>query len=65
MKEVSYNITFLVDDDVSDEDISWVCGSAFVQINEPVVPTDDEWNDRTFDVEVVSEKVEIVPNVSV
>lgn len=65
MKEVRYNITFLVDDDVSDEDIAWICGSAYVQISEPEVPTDDVWINRSFDVNVLGDETVVIPNVSV
>ncbi len=62
MKQVTYSITFLVDDEVTDDEISFVCGNAYVQVLEPEVQ--DEGYSYSFDSTIVSEEMQITPGVS-
>jgi len=61
MKQVTYTITFLVDDDVTEDEIDAICATAYVQIDEPEITNpEDDYNVLRFSSEIISSDIEIV-----
>jgi len=60
MQQVTYTITFLIGDDVTEDQIDDICANAYVQIDDAEI-TDPEDTDSTlrFSTDIISSDIEI------